>query len=79
MAETTTPAKKKRVRRTTEVNLDKPMSQEQFAALIGVSQQEVSRLVRYSVLGPECTAAEWSRQYLRFQMEIGPPRMVGFR
>jgi hypothetical protein len=36
--------------------------------MVGITQQDVSRFLRYCVLSPNGTAAEWSRDYIRFLM-----------
>jgi hypothetical protein len=49
-----------------EFDLDKRMSQEDFARLSGIIQQEVSRLLECGVLSPDGTGIEWMRYYIRF-------------
>jgi hypothetical protein len=58
--------KKKRVPRTDNFNLDQPINQEDFASMIGLSQQNVSKLIRFGVLSPEGTFGNWVREYDRF-------------
>lgn len=45
------------------IDLDKPMTQEQFAALVGVSQQAVSDLVTRETLRRDGNAHEWVLTY----------------
>jgi hypothetical protein len=47
-----------------------PISQEDFANIVGETQQFISRLCRFSVLSPNGTLRDWSIQYLRFQFGI---------
>jgi hypothetical protein len=60
--------KKKRIAKVDEIDLDKPINQEQFGLLIGIPQQTVSRLVQYCILAPGGSAKTWTQQYLRFQL-----------
>jgi hypothetical protein len=63
-------AKRRRVLRSEDgkIDLDKPINQEDFARLAGITQQEVSKLLRCSVLSPNGTGIEWIRSHLRFLM-----------
>jgi hypothetical protein len=59
--------KRRRVLRSEgEIDFNKRVAQEDFARLAGISQQEVSQLLRYSVLSPDGTAGEWTKLYFRF-------------
>jgi hypothetical protein len=61
-------SRKRVVRSAGESDLDKPMKQKDFAALSGISQQDVSRLLQCCVLSPNGTACEWMQLYTRFLM-----------
>ena len=61
--------KRRRVLRSTDgtIDLDRQISQEDFAYIVGqITQQEVSKLLRYNVLSPDGTGKEWLRLYFRF-------------
>ena len=62
-------AKRRRVLRSErEIDFYKRVAQEDFASIAGITQQEVSLLLRYSVLSPDGTAGEWTKLYFRFLM-----------
>ena len=58
--------KTKRVARTETLEFDKPINQEQFGEMIGLPQQDVSKLIRFGVLSPNGTFNDWFREYERF-------------
>lgn len=45
------------------LRLDQPVSQSQFGALVGVSQQAISSMVQKGVLSPDGTLSEWLLAY----------------
>jgi len=51
-----------------DMDINAPISQEDFANMIGETQQFVSRLCHFSVLNPEGKFHDWNVQYIRFQM-----------
>jgi phage terminase Nu1 subunit (DNA packaging protein) len=53
----------------TEVNLQEPMSQEDFGVLVGVSQQAVSDLVGRSILAQGESAGAWLLAYTKHLRE----------
>lgn len=61
---------KKRVAKQTDIDLNRRISQEQFGRMIGISQQDVSKLYRFEVLSHDGTAKDWTREYIRFQMGV---------
>jgi hypothetical protein len=60
--------KKKRIagRKDGKHDLNAPISQEDFANIIGQPQQTISKLCKYGVLGPGGTFREWFFQWDRF-------------
>jgi hypothetical protein len=58
--------KKRRIKSQDEINMNAPISQEDFGKMVSEPQQTVSKLYRYGVLGPKGTAREWLVQYDRF-------------
>ena len=61
-------SKRPRIAKRDQIDMDKPINQEQFARMIGIPQQDVSRLAEYCVLSPNGTATDWTREYMRFMM-----------
>ena len=62
--------KRPKIAKVDRIDFDKKINQEQFAMMIGISQQDVSRLFQYCVLSPNGTAKDWSREYIRFMMGV---------
>jgi len=59
-------SKRKRIASQPEPDLAGPVSQEDFGKIIGLTQQEVSRLCQHFVLAPGAIGHTWLIQYHAF-------------
>ena len=59
------------------VALDQPTTQAGFGAMVGISQQAVSDLMKRGVLLPDQTAQEWLNRYLTHLREAIIARYSG--
>jgi len=60
------PRTKKQTDLRRSLDTDKEVTQEVFAELVGLTQQQVSKLCKYEVLEAGGTLSAWLREYDRF-------------